>query len=42
MQSHMADVEWARRAGRDRSLVVIPSRSVERSNEPAAVTKAFE
>ncbi|HUO74912.1 MAG TPA: peptide ligase PGM1-related protein [Solirubrobacteraceae bacterium] len=42
LQTRMVAAETARRDGRERSLVVVPSRSVEKWHEPAAVTQALE
>ena len=42
LQKRMADVEAGTRAGHERSLVVVPSRTVDKWHEPAAETQAYE
>lgn len=42
LQRRMAAVESAARAGRERTLVVVPSRTVEKWHEPPAETQAYE
>jgi PGM1 C-terminal domain len=42
LQKRMASVEAATRAGRERALVVVPSRSIDKWHEPPAETQAYE
>jgi PGM1 C-terminal domain len=42
LQKRMADVEVGTRAGHERSVVVVPSRTVDKWHEPAAETQAYE
>lgn len=42
LQTRMATVEELARAGEDRSLVVVPSRTIDKWHEPAAETQAYE
>jgi PGM1 C-terminal domain len=42
LQDRLVDVEGLIRAGEARSVVVVPSRTIDRWDEPAAVSQAFE
>jgi hypothetical protein len=42
LQQRMATAEVATRAGHERSVVVVPSRTIDKWHEPAAETQAYE
>lgn len=42
LQRRLAAVEVATRAGRERSVVIVPSRTIDKWHEPAAETQAYE